>query len=244
MKRLGTMWAIAMSLLIGMGTGAANAESLLIASAAGYRKPLLELITGFTKATGIKAEASFGHLKQIETQARQNPDIALLVADEIFLTPLGLADKYAKLGDGKLVLIYSKDQPISTFSDLHKADIQRIATPDQKRAMYGMAAMQCMEHMGLLGSLKSKVIESDTVPQVGSYVALGEVDAGFVNLTEALAQGDKIGGYLQAPSDCYKPIVISVAVMKGHEANTAVKAWLDYISSDSARKILVRYGLD
>ncbi len=215
-----------------------------MASAAGYRKPLLELMDNFSKVTGIKAEASFGHLKQIETQARQNPDIALLVADEFFLTPLGLADTYVRLGDGKLALIYAKNQQLSTLSDLQRPEVQRIAMPDQKRAMYGMAAMQCLEHTGLLEPLQSKVMESDTVPQVGSYVALGEVDAGFVNLTEALAQGDKIGGFVVAPSECYTPIVISVAVMKGRENDTAIKAWLDYIASAPAREILQSYGLD
>lgn len=244
MKLIKTKLTVIMGLSLSISISSANAESLLIAATAGYRKPLLQLMDDFTNKTDIKAESSFGHLKQVETQARQNPDIALLIADEQFLAPLGLADKFVKLGDGKLALIYAKDKKISNLDDLKKEKIERIATPDQKRAMYGKAAIQCLSNIGLLKSIKSKIIESDTVPQVGSYVALGEVDAGFVNLTEALGQGDKIGGYIQTPSDCYEPIKISVAVTKGHENDSAVNAWLDYIHTDSARNILAQFGLD
>ncbi|MGC4079409.1 MAG: hypothetical protein QM702_20685 [Rubrivivax sp.] len=37
------------------------------------------------------------------------------------------------------------------------------------------------------------------MPQVGSYVASGEVDAGFVNKTEALAIADRAGPALEMP---------------------------------------------
>ncbi|TEA79917.1 molybdate ABC transporter substrate-binding protein [Allopusillimonas ginsengisoli] len=221
-----------------------GAETLLIASASGYRKPLMELIQKFPASSDIKVEASFGHMKQIETQARQNPDIALLVGDRAFLEPMKLADRYERLGSGKLALIYSKTIKLTSVQDLGSDKVQRFATPDQKRAIYGNAAMQCLQRTGLIDKVGGKMVENDTVPQVGSYVALGEMDAGFVNLTEALGQGDRIGGYVQAPADCYDPIDISMAVMKNHEGDKAVKAWIDFVSSAPAREILSHYGLD
>lgn len=47
---------------------AVAADTLLLAAGAGYRKPVLELLQNFTQASGIHAEASFGHMKQIETR--------------------------------------------------------------------------------------------------------------------------------------------------------------------------------
>src|SRR5256885_10198090 len=41
---------------------------------AGYRKPVLELLQAFSQATDIRAEASFGNMKQIETQARRSEE--------------------------------------------------------------------------------------------------------------------------------------------------------------------------
>src|SRR5256885_17127692 len=65
---------------------------------AGYRKPVLELLQAFSQATDIRAEASFGNMKQIETQARQNPEIAVLIGDRAFVEPMQLAERYITLG--------------------------------------------------------------------------------------------------------------------------------------------------
>jgi len=89
----------------------------------------------------------------------------------------------------------------------------------------------------------SKMTENDGVPQVGAYVALGEIDAGFVNMTEALAQQHNIGRYLAAPPSCYDRIEITMAVMKEHQNTPAVTAWFDYLRSPSAQQILDRYEL-
>lgn len=231
-------------LMVVAGVVPVRADSLLIASAAGYRKPLMALIQQFSTTHDIKVEASFGHMKQIETQARQNPDIALLVGDRAFLEPMELASRYERLGAGKLVLIYARPLALSSLDDLKKDEVARFATPDQTRAIYGNAAMQCLRNTGLLEAVRAKMVESDTVPQVGTYVALGEMDAGFVNLTEALGQGSKIGGYVIAPASCYTPIEISMAVMEHHADNPAVKAWADFVATPPAREILAKYGLD
>ncbi len=58
-----------------VATPVSAAESVLVAAMGGYRKPVLELIEAFRKETGVEAQAAFGHIKQIETQARQNREV-------------------------------------------------------------------------------------------------------------------------------------------------------------------------
>jgi molybdate transport system substrate-binding protein len=235
---------LGLSLAVLVSCSAMAADTLLIASAGGYRKPLMELIQALPPSTGLKVEASFGHSKQIETQARQNPDIALLIGDRAQIEPAQLAARYEKLGSGKLAVIYGKSLKLDSIQDLAGDAVKRFATPNHKRTIYGGAAMQCLQRTGLDQSVSTKMVESDGVPQVGSYVALGEMDAGFVNLTEALGQGDRIGGYVLAPQSCYDPIEITMAVMTSHADDKAVKVWTDYIGSPTAQNILRRYGLD
>lgn len=98
-------------LLAGSASLAHADEGLLLAAGAGYRKPVLELLQAFSQATGIRAEASFGNMKQIETQARQNPEIAVLIGDRAFVEPMQLAERYITLGQGQLVLV-----GVSSFS--------------------------------------------------------------------------------------------------------------------------------
>ncbi|MHA3903229.1 molybdate ABC transporter substrate-binding protein [Castellaniella sp. WN] len=223
---------------------AAFADTLLIAAAGGYRKPLMELIRQLPTSSGLKVEASFGHIRGIVTQARQNADVALLIGDRALLEPEGLAARYERLGAGRLAIIYRQGLTLDSIRDLAGDPVQRYAIPHHQRTIYGRAAAQCLQRTGLDVATQAKRTESDGVPQVGAYVALGDMDAGFVNLTEALGRGDSIGGHFLVPDTCYDPIEITMAVTKAHEHDTAVRIWTDYVATPAARAILRRHGLD
>lgn len=115
--------------------------------------------------------------------------------------------------------------------------------PDRAKAVYGNAAATCLERLGLAQPLAGRLLEVATVPQVGAYLATGEVDAGFVNRTEALALAGRAGDAIDAPKDCYDPIELSVGVLKGRADGAAVRAFLGYLASPAARKLLERHGM-
>lgn len=191
------------------------ADTLLVAAGAGYRRPVTQLLEDFSQSSGIQVEASFGNMKQVETQARQNPDIALLIGDQAFLEPMGLAERFQALGQGKLMLVAARGQPLAALSDLPEPRFARIAIAHRSQAVYGRAATTCLERLGLAQPLADRLLEVSTVPQVGAYLATGEVDAGFVNRTEALALAARAGDAIEAPQDCYDPIALSVGVLPG-----------------------------
>lgn len=224
-------------------TPAMAADGVLIAAGAGYRKPVLELLQTFSQSTGIKAEASFGNMKQVEIQARQNPEINLLIGDKAFLEPMDLASRYALLGQGRLVLVASKAHPLSALTDLTQPQFKRIAVPDRSKAVYGKAAFACLERSGLLPAVQDRLLEVATVPQVSAYLITGDVDAGFVNKTEAMALKDKAGASVEVAQDCYAPIDLSLAVIKGRDANAATQAFIDFIATPQARQVMERHGL-
>lgn len=219
------------------------ADALLVAAGAGYRKPVMELLEDFSKSSGMRTEASFGNMRQVETQARQNPDIALMIGDRAFLEPMGLAERFQPLGRGRLVLVTARGQAIATLADLREPRFRRIALPDRTRAVYGNAAATCLARLGLAQPLAGRLVEVATVPQVSAYVATGEVDAGFLNRTEALALQGRAGAAIDAPQDCYDPIELSVGVLKGRAGGAAARAFLDYLASPAVRQVLERHGM-
>jgi molybdate transport system substrate-binding protein len=222
-------------------------EGLLLAAGAGYRKPVLELLQAFSQATGIRAEASFGNMKQIETQARQNPEIAVLIGDRAFVEPMQLAERYVPLGQGTLVLVTARGQALASVEDLRKPQFKRIAIADRSKAVYGSAARACLEHLGLARDLDARLIEVATVPQVTAYVTTAEVDAGFINRTEALALKDRVGASLELPASCHPPIELSMALLKGRgtspQAQARLQALADFVATPQARQVLERHGL-
>ena len=226
-----------------LAANAWSADALLVAAAAGYRKPAMELLEDFSKSSGMRTEASFGNMRQVETQARQNPDIALMIGDRAFLEPMGLAERFQPLGTGRLVLVTARGQAIASLADLREPRFRRIALPDRAKAVYGNAAATCLARLGLAQPLAGRLVEVATVPQVSAYVATGEVDAGFLNRTEALALQGRAGAAIDAPQDCYDPIELSVGVLKGRAGGAAARAFLNYLASPAARQVLERHGM-
>ena len=52
-----------------------------------------------------------------------------------------------------------------------------------------MQPMKYLHNTGLWTPLQKKLLIVGTVPQVSTYLLSGEVDVGFINLTEAMALG-------------------------------------------------------
>lgn len=81
------------------------------------------------------------------------------------------------------------------------------------------------------------------VPQVSAYLVSGEVDAGFINLTDALGVRERIGGFLEIDPALYDEVRIVAGVVEGRESLPGVEALAAYLASPEAQAILTRHGL-
>ena len=82
-----------------------------------------------------------------------------------------------------------------------------------------------------------------TVPQVVSYLIAEELDAGFINLTEAIAMKDKLGGWINLEQSNYEEIEIVCAVINGFENNKMVRRFIDFLETQKVKGVLKEYGL-
>src|SRR5690606_33105607 len=146
----------------------AQASDLLIATGAGYRKPVTELMEAFNKETGLTVESSFGNMQQVRTQSEQNPDIAAIIGDRFFLEPMGIAQPFVHIGQGALMLALPKGKTVDAIQDLQQPSYARIAIGDGKKAVYGRAATTCMERENIQAEGRS--IEVAMLPQVSTYL--------------------------------------------------------------------------
>lgn len=220
----------------------ASADALLIAAGAGYKKPLTEIYAAFTQATGIQVEAAFGNMQQILAQTRDSGRVDLVVGERDFLSKTGLFERYLALGQGRLVLAYGPKR-LSGYPALTAPEVERIALPDPKKAIYGRAAIQFLERSGLLPEVQDKLMTLAGVPQVSAYLVAGTVDAGFINVTDALGLGDRISGFEELPAALYDPPEIVVAVPRERPAAASATAFIAFLGTDTARAILAGYRL-
>lgn len=241
MIRRNLVFAVLVFLLMRLGI----AETLLVAAGAGYKRPVFEMAVEFERKTGIRVEQIYGHMAGVVEQARQSGQVAVVFGDLFYLEKVqGISFAgFLPLGEGRLVVGWPKGGELKAVADLVQPRFARIAIPDTKSAIFGIAANEFIQRNGLASQLQSRLQVVATVPQVSAYLISGDVDAGFINLTEALANKDKIGGYLEIDRGLYPAIRIVGAIVQGFEQQASVMRLRKFLESPEARDILDKHGL-
>lgn len=218
-----------------------NAETFRIAAGAGYKKPVMEVVALFEKSGGI-VEPIFGNMRQVSSQA-QHADVALVIGDQRFLEKKsGLKfERFVPVGVGKLVAATPQGKELKSYESL--TSLKRIAMPEPGKAIYGTAAKEFLEKSALAGPLKEKLIVVATVPQVSAYLLQNEVDAGLLNLTDALAHQKSLGSIIEIPQTLYSPIHIVAGILSPCSQTSSCESFLKLLESDASKTIMERYGL-
>lgn len=232
-------------LIVPAGVLPAHADEATLAAPAGFRKPLTEIAAAYEAESGNKILQVYGHVGQVAAQAKESDQITIVCGDKtVFHHAEGLHfQRTLKLGLGKLVLVFRKDMSFAKAEDVAREDVKRIGIPDQTAAIYGKAGRQFLERAHLAQAVDPKLVPVAMVPQVTSYVASGEIDAGFVNATDAIAAGDTIGGFVEVDASLYDPVEISCGIRAAEKPSPATEGFAKFLESDQARAILTRYGL-
>lgn len=241
MKRL--LASLCLCLVLAAGQALA-AETLTLAAGAGYKQMVEDLAVAFTKETGVEMERVYGNMGQITGMARESGKIDAVLGDKRFLDATDLPfSGESVIGKGLLVLVVAKGAPVNELKDLTRPEIKRVAMPDPQKAIYGLAAGECLDSTGLRAALQDKLIVVATVPQVSAYVISGEVDAGFINRTDALAIQDKVARVLAVDEAAYKPILIVAKPLAGAPHAKALERLAAFLKGQAAKDIAARHGL-
>jgi molybdate transport system substrate-binding protein len=251
--------AAAVALWLGSArlVGAQTVPSLLVMAGAGYKRPVEALCAAFTQTSGVVVERSYGNLQQIFAQAQASGRVDVLVGDASFIDKAqGLQlPRRIPLGQGILALAWRRNLPVPAgliglagVRQLLAASRWSVAMPNPQQAVYGLAAKQLLQAQGLWDGLQDRLKVVSTVPQVSAYLSSGEVDLGFMNLTEALAVKDQLGGFIQLPSGegSYTEVAIVAALPDASKAAVAlnsIQQFALFLETPAARDILRRAGL-
>ena len=216
------------------------ADQLIIAAGGGYKKPVSAVIENLKKE-GMDVAGSFANLGQLVIQSHENK-ISFIVGDEAFLKKTDLEIKaYERIGKGALVLVTPKGKQIKDAGELK--NLAKIAMPDAKKAIYGVRTTEFLKNSGLEADIGSKILPVAGVPQVVAYVINGEVDAGFINSTEAVARAGEFGSMIYIDEALYSPVFISAAKLPACEGNEACAKCLDELKAPRSKEIFAKFGL-
>ena len=164
------------------------------------------------------------------------------MGDEAFLKKTDLDIKgYERIGKGTLVLVTPKGKQIKDVSELK--NLAKIAMPDAKKAIYGVRTTEFLKNSGLETDVAPKMLPVSGVPQVVAYVTNGEVDAGFINSTEAVARAGEFGSAIYIDEALYSPVFISAAKLAACEGSAACTKFIEEIKTPRSKEIFAKFGL-
>lgn len=142
----------------------------------------------------------------------------------------------------KLVLITPRNgNGFTSFEDLRRLDVKKIAIGDPRTVPAGQYAMQTFDKMGLTDVVKSKLIYGEDVRQVLSMVENGVAQAGVVYSTDALTSP-----YVQisdvASYNTHDAIVYPIGILKSSSQPRQAQDFINFLMSEGGKKLFEKYG--
>jgi molybdate transport system substrate-binding protein len=230
----------------------AYAETTLIAVASDFTKPMTEIVEAFQKATGHTAKLAFGSSGKSFAQIQNGaPFDVYFSASEHY--PLELEKSGFAVENSRFVFAIGKLVLWSATADfvddnayvLTQDNFKHLAIADPSHAPYGVFAVEVMKNLNVYQALQPRFVQGENIAQTFQFVSSGNAELGFVALAQVIdVETGKIGsgsGWL-VPDYLHSPFNQTAVLLKTGEKNSAAIALIDFMKSDSAYKIIKKYG--
>lgn len=239
-------------LLAFAATTSAKTAEVTAAVASNFTKTIEKIGAEFTKDTGHTIRFSFGPSGKLFAQIRNGAPFDLFFsANETapkaaIKHGLAVEDSYFVYAQGVLVL-YSPTLPVANnaMAILEQGDFRFLSMANPKTAPYGTQTEVFLNHVGLYNTLRSKLVNGESIAHAFQYVVTKNAQLGFVAKSQVVDPASPAynnGEYWTLPTDQYNPINQGAVMTKRGEKNTAAIAFMDYMKSPKAIEIIQRYG--
>ena len=152
-------------------------------------------------------------------------------------------DTIKNLLGNEVVLVVPKDSTttINSFDQVVDPSIATIGIGEPTTVPAGQYAVDVFTFYNVMDQITDKLVYAKDVKEVLSWVETGNADTGVVYSTDAKASS-AVKVVATAPADSHKPIVYPAAVIKASTNPDAAKAFVDFLSTDAAKAVFVKYG--
>ena len=229
--------------------GTASSDELVVSAAVSLKDAFNEIARIEEHRTGTKIRFNFGASGALQKQIETGAPVDIFTSagakqmDDLAARNLILPTSRRDFARNVLVLIEpANGASLSSFADLSKAEIKKIAVGNPRTVPAGQYTQQTLTKLKLLPEIQSKLIYAEDVRQVLDYVMRGEVDVGIVYSSDALAGGITIKIVSRAPDDMHDPILYPIAVLKESQHPEAAQKFIDLVVSQEGQTILAKYG--
>lgn len=208
----------------------------IIASQYQQNNPEVKLILNFGSSGSLRQQIEQGAPADIFFSASEK-DMDLLADKQLVL----IKTRKDILRNSLVLIVSEQGEWITKFSDLTSKRLTQLAVGHPDSVPAGMYAREALIYLKLWSEVQGKLIFAKDVKQVLTWVATGNVDAGFVYHTDAKSAA-KVKVVAIVPEKSHTPIVYPMAVLKGSRFPEEAGRFIKYLTSTKANKVFVDHG--
>ena len=244
-RRLG--WALGMATAM-----VANAAEVSVAVAANFAAPMQAIAQAFEQDTGHKAVLAFGSSGSFYTQITNGAPFQVLLAadattpEQLEKAALAVPGSRFTYATGRLVLWSKQAAGVdANGAVLRTGSFRKLAVANPKLAPYGAAAYETLQSLGLLQSLRGRLVEGQNIGQAYQFVASGNAELGLLALSQVYAEGrlSQGSGWI-VPAHLHRPITQAAVLLKAGRDQPAALALLAYLKGAKALSVMRAYGYE
>lgn len=217
-----------------------------IATAANMEYAMDEIAKVYTSETGVKCDIILGSSGKLTAQIREGAPYDLFVSANLSYPKTLEQNKKTSspikvYAIGKLVLWTMN--PYLNLDSLNSPKIKHIAIANTESAPYGVAAIEVLEKLPYFDKIKNKLVFGESISQTNQFITTQSAELGFTSLSSVLSyEGKEKGKWKLIAPDLYSPIEQGVVIID--TKNEYSKSFYDFLLSEKAKEILVKYGYE
>lgn len=243
-------WKFVIPFVMIMNITTAQGAEVQVAVAANFTGPMNQIGPAFEQATGHTVVVAFGTVGKFYAQIKNDAPFDVLVSSDeetprrLEQDGLAIAASRFTYALGKLVLWSAKPGFIDDQGEVLKhGEFKYLAVANPKLAVYGAAAVEVMNKLGVYSDIAPKLVLGENITQAFQFVATGNAELGFVALSQIYKDGHYAdGSYWMVPPDLYPQLRQDAVLLTRGKDNPAALALLAYLQSDTAKAIIRSYG--
>ncbi len=245
----GPATAVFLLSLASMPVGAAEVSA---AVAANFAAPMERIVALFHKESGHTVKVSLAASGKLYTQIKGGaPFDVMLSADEDI--PKRLMQEGLAVGGTRFVyatgrLVLWSPQPglvDSKGAVLNTGNYDKLAYANPTLSPYGLASKETLVKLTMWNSIQRKLKKRDDVTQTYQLAATETADMAFIALSQVMLDGKVTkGSWWLVPPELHQPIRQSAVLLSGAKEQVAATAFLAFLKSDKAKKVIRGFGYE
>ncbi|MGH1393156.1 MAG: molybdate ABC transporter substrate-binding protein [Trichormus sp.] len=226
-----------------------NTVTLTVSAGAGL-KPVLEDVQKAyqQQQPNINITYNFAASGVLQRQIEQGANIDVFISasnknmNDLQQKGLLLPGTRKNLIKSRIALITAKNTTgISSFQDLTKPIVKRIAIGEPRSVPLGVYAEEVFKYLGITEQVKPKLVYTRSALEILNFVESGNVDVGIVHDTTVRAS-EKVKVVAIAPEASHSPVVYPVAILKNSKNQAAAKSFVQFLFSEQAKPLYKQHG--